>query len=189
MIFHFHFHHRMKCCCLGRIHHVCCLLRESPRLFHRHECLFLGGSGMKDVSAWQMLRRWDLKRTVIGQERGGQNTSKRGIENIERGFASFCAPTKRATEAFGSRDNTEYFLSGEATTLNTSWMEQNPRQEEYLCRDPNAVVLKLGGNNTLATKALAQMSNHLEIHRGSNVHVMCSQNSLKKWSWRSKSHS
>ena len=36
-------------------------------------------------------------------------------------------PTKRATEAFGSRDNTEYFLSGEATTLNTSWMEQSPR--------------------------------------------------------------
>ena len=29
------------------------------------------------------------QRTVIGQERGGQNTSKRGIENIERGFASF----------------------------------------------------------------------------------------------------
>ena len=138
------------------------------------------------------------QRTVIGQERGGQNTSKRGIENIERGFASFCAPTKRATEAFGSRDNTEYFLSGEATTLNTSWMEQNPRQEEYLCRDPNAVVLKLGQNNTLATKALAQtfipstyslVSNHLEIHRGSKVHVMCSQDSLKKWSWRSKSHS
>ena len=33
----------------------------------------------------------------------------------------------RATEACGSKDNTEYFLSGEATTLNTSWMEQNPR--------------------------------------------------------------
>ena len=87
----------------------------------------------------------------------------------------------RATEACGSKDNTEYFLSGEATTLNTSWMEQNPRhalaalekwscrrqpdigvrvladvdvtlQEEYLCRDPNAVVLKLGRNNTLVTK-------------------------------------
>ena len=39
---------------------------------------FLGGSGMKDVSAWQMLRRWDgLKRTVIGQERGGQDSSKK----------------------------------------------------------------------------------------------------------------
>ena len=33
--------------------------------------------------------------------------------------------TMRATEAFGSRNNTEYFLSGEATTLNTSWMKQN----------------------------------------------------------------
>ena len=83
----------------------------------------------------------------------------------------------------------EHFLSGEATTLNTSWMEQSPRQEEYLCRDPNAVVLKLTRNNTLATKALAQtlipstfslVSNHLEIHRGSNFHLKCSQNSLKK---------
>ena len=32
---------RMKCCCLGRLHHVCCLLLEYPRLFHRLECLFL----------------------------------------------------------------------------------------------------------------------------------------------------
>ena len=88
----------------------------------------------------------------------------------------------RATEACRSKDFTEYFLSGEATTLNTSWMEQRLRQEEYLCRDPNAVVLKLGRNNTLATKALAQtlipstfslVSNHLEIHRGSKFHVMC----------------
>ena len=85
----------------------------------------------------------------------------------------------RATEACGSRNDTEYFLYGEATTLNTSWMEQSPRhalaalekmvvpqtarhertrscgcrccitlQEEYLCRDPNAVVLKRGRNNT-----------------------------------------
>ena len=62
-------------------------------------------------------------------------------------------------------------------------------QEEYLCRDPNSVVLKHGRNNTLATKALAQtfipstfslVSNHLEIHRGSKFHEMCSQNSLKK---------
>ena len=161
----------MKFCCLGRIHHARCLLRESPRLFHRHECLFLGGSGMKDVSAWQMSRRWDglkrtvigqerrgqwqmsrrwdgLKRTVIGQERGGQDPSKKETENIENRFNIVCAPTMRATEACGSRDNTEYFLSGEATTLNTSWMEQSPRQEEYLCRDPNAVVLKHGPNNT-----------------------------------------
>ena len=33
--------HRMKYCCLGRIHHVCCLLLEYPRLFRRHECHFL----------------------------------------------------------------------------------------------------------------------------------------------------
>ena len=68
-------------------------------------------------------------------------------------------------------------------------MEQSPRQEEYLCRDPNAVVLKHGRNNTLSTKALAQtfipstfslVSNHLEIHRGNKFHEMCSQNSLKK---------
>ena len=31
--------HRMKYCCLGRIHHVCCLLLEYPRLFRRHGCL------------------------------------------------------------------------------------------------------------------------------------------------------
>ena len=34
-------HHRMKYCCLGRLHHVCCRLLEYPRSFHRHECLFL----------------------------------------------------------------------------------------------------------------------------------------------------
>ena len=50
---------------------------------------FLGGSGMKDVSAWQMLRRWDgLKRAVIGQERGCQDPSKKETENIENRFTS-----------------------------------------------------------------------------------------------------
>ena len=87
----------MKFCCLGRIHHVCCLLRESPRLFHRHECSFLGGSGMKDVSAWQMLRRWDgLKRTVIGQERGGQDPSKKKEQKTTKmGLHRLCANDAR----------------------------------------------------------------------------------------------
>ena len=85
---------------------------------------------MKDVSAWQMLRRWDgLKRTVIGQERGCQDPSKKkGTENNENRFTSSvrqrCAQRRRLAH---ERDNIEYFLSGEATTLNTSWMEQNPR--------------------------------------------------------------
>ena len=35
-----HHHHRMRYCWLGRIHRVCCLLLEYPRIFHRHECLF-----------------------------------------------------------------------------------------------------------------------------------------------------
>ena len=73
-----HHHHRMKYCCLGRIHHVCCLLRESPRLFHRHECSLLGGSGMKDVSAWQMLRRWDgLNELSSGKNEGVKTPRKK----------------------------------------------------------------------------------------------------------------
>ena len=60
-------------------HHVCCLLPESPRLFHRHECLFfLGGSGMKDVSAWQMLRRWDgLNELSSGKNEGVKTLEKK----------------------------------------------------------------------------------------------------------------
>ena len=150
--------------------------------------------------------------------RGSRPLKKKGTENNENRFTSSvrqrCAQRRRLAQ---DRDNTEYILSGEATTLNTSWMEQNPRhalaalekmivpqtarhwrtrscgchitlREEYLCRDPNAVVLKHALNNTLATKALAQtfissafslVSNHLEIHRGSKFHVMRSQNSLK----------
>ena len=73
-----HHHHRMKFCCLGRIRHVCRLLRESPRLFHRHECLFLGGSGMKDVSAWQMLRHWDgLNELSSGKNEGVKTPRKK----------------------------------------------------------------------------------------------------------------
>ena len=31
----------MKYCCFGRIHRVCCLIVEYPRLFRRREFLFL----------------------------------------------------------------------------------------------------------------------------------------------------
>ena len=100
-----------------------------------------------------------LGRTQTNCHRAGTTGSrpleKKGTENNENRFYIVCAPTMRATETCGSRDNTKYFLSGEATSLNTSWMEQNPRQAEYLCRDQHAVVLKLTRNNTLATKALA----------------------------------
>ena len=34
-------HHRMKYCCLGRVHRVCCLFLEYPCIFRRQECLFL----------------------------------------------------------------------------------------------------------------------------------------------------
>ena len=34
-------HHRMKRCCLGRIHRMYCLFLEYHRLFRRHECLLL----------------------------------------------------------------------------------------------------------------------------------------------------
>ena len=34
-------HHRMKYCCLVRIHHVWNLLLEYPRFFRQHECLLL----------------------------------------------------------------------------------------------------------------------------------------------------
>ena len=119
----------MRYCCLGRIHHVCCLLPESPRLFHRHECLFLGGSGMKDVSAWQMSRRWDgLNELSSGRNEGVKTFRKKGTENNENRFTSSVRQRSAQRRRLAQdRDNTEYFLSGEATTLNTSWMEQNPR--------------------------------------------------------------
>ena len=145
-------------------------------------------------------------------EKKEQKTTKIGFTSSVR---QRCAQRRRVAP---ERDNTEYFLSGEATTLNTSWMEQNPRhalaalekmvvpqtarhkrtrscgcrccitlQEEYLCRDPNAVVLKHGPNNTrdesvgsnFMPSTFSLVSNQLEIHRGSKFHVMCSQNSLK----------
>ena len=140
----------------------------------------------------------DSNELSSGRNEGSRPLEKKKEQKTTKiGLHRLCANDARNGGVW-LKDNTEYFLSGEATTLNTSWMEQSPRQEEYLCRDPNAVVLKLGRNNTLATKALAQtlipstfslVSNHLEIHRGSKFHLMCSQNSLKNWSWRSKSHS
>ena len=67
----------------------------------------------------------DSNELSSGRNEGVKTPRKKGTENIENRFYIVCAPTKRATEACGSRDNTEYFPSGEATTLNTSWMEQN----------------------------------------------------------------
>ena len=66
--------------------------------------------------------------TVFGRERGGQDSSKKKTkkeQKIAKIVIHRLCVTKRATEAFGSRNNTEYFLSDEATTLNTSWMKQN----------------------------------------------------------------
>ena len=94
-----HHHHHLRYCCLCRIHHVCCLLPESPRLFHRHECLFLGGSGMKDVSAWQMSRRWDVLNELSSGKNEGSRPLKKGTENIENRFTSSvrqrCAQRRR----------------------------------------------------------------------------------------------
>ena len=51
-------HHQMKYCCLGRIHHVSCLLLKHPRLFHRHESLFLRASFLflYFLFVWMMIR-------------------------------------------------------------------------------------------------------------------------------------
>ena len=49
-------HHRMEYCCLGRIHHVCCFLLESPRLFRRHESLFHQFHSYFCIFVWMMRR-------------------------------------------------------------------------------------------------------------------------------------
>ena len=54
-------HHRMKYCCLGRVHHVCCLLLEYPRLFRRHECLFL----LVLLCFWYFLFVWMMSRSIL----------------------------------------------------------------------------------------------------------------------------
>ena len=74
---------------------------------------FWAGSGMKDVSAWQMSRRWDgLNELSSGRNEGVKTPrKKKGTENNENRFYIVCAPTMRATEACGSKDNTENFLS------------------------------------------------------------------------------
>ena len=54
-------HHRMRYCCLGRIHRVCCLLLEYPRFFPRHECLFVQFFVFFFVS---MISRSNLRWTV-----------------------------------------------------------------------------------------------------------------------------
>ena len=75
--------------------------------------LFFWCSRMKDVSAW-----WFKNNCLRARTRGSRPLEKKhkGTRNNENRHTS-CVRHEARTEAFGTRNYTEYFLSSEATTL------------------------------------------------------------------------